>query len=441
MVAVVFLGPTLARQDAAEHLDCIYLPPARQGDIYRAVRDRRPTAIGLIDGMFLDVPSVWHRELLWALTEGVHLFGAASMGALRAVELEPFGMHGIGTVYDAYRCGRWRGFNEPFEDDDEVAVIHAPPETGGAALSVAMVDLRETLLAAETAAVIDTAHRCELAAAMKLLHFPERSFDRLAQIAFEVLDKTSAVVFSEWLAANRIFRKRLDAIELLKIMSSFLLSKPGQFVPKFQFEFALVWDAFVVAASKPDDSALRVLAELRLDPRAWRRVAQAALCRRETLWAIPKTRDEQSSRHELDRFRLERGLWLRSDLESWLSENDLSSAELGRLISEETQLTAAVDARKVPLASVMVDHLCLTGEYASLRRRVQAKMSALDGQVDASPSPLGADMQIALEWYFERHSLPIPNAIDDYAIAVGWSGDSEFRQAVWQEFVFRTRRS
>ena len=441
MAALVFLGPTLPWHDASKYLDCVYLPPARQGDVYRAARDRSPVAIGLIDGMFLDVPSVWHRELLWALTEGIHLFGAASMGALRAAELEPFGMRGVGTVYNAYRCGQWRGFDEPFEDDDEVAVIHAPPGAGCAPLSDAMVDLRETLLAAEALRLIDKTSRYKLAAAMKQLHFPDRSFNRLAKVGFEVLDRASAAIFSEWLASNRIFRKRLDAIELLKSMSSFLLKDPGRFVPPFRFESALVWEAFVAADNQPDDLSLRVLAELRLDPRAWRRATQAALCRRETLRVIPAAREKRLPQHELDRFRRERALWMRSDLDAWLIENDLSSVDFERLIREDTLLMAAADDRVGHLASVIVDHLRLTGDYANLLRRARDKMTTLDGQIHASRAPPGADMQIALEWYFEHHSLPLPRDIADYAIGAGWPGDAEFRRAVWEEYVFEKSRS
>ena len=38
------------------------------------------TVIGLIDGFFENVASVWHKEILFALSEGVQVFGAASMG-------------------------------------------------------------------------------------------------------------------------------------------------------------------------------------------------------------------------------------------------------------------------------------------------------------------------------------------------------------------------
>jgi hypothetical protein len=83
-----------------------------------------------------------------------------------------------------------------------------------------------------------------------------------------------------------------------------------------------------------------------------------------------------------------------------------------------------------------VDHLRLTGDYASLLRRAQAKRTMLDSRIDVKQSPTDLDMQIALEWYFERHSLPQPGAIAEYAIGAGWSGDVEFRQAVWEDYVF-----
>src|SRR3954453_22610245 len=118
MSAVVFLGPTLPRAQAASLLPGgRVLPPARQGDVFRAVRAHRPRCIGLVDGAFLDVPAVWHREILWAMERGVRVMGGASMGALRAAELHAFGMQGVGQVFAAYRDGALPGWDPPFEDD------------------------------------------------------------------------------------------------------------------------------------------------------------------------------------------------------------------------------------------------------------------------------------------------------------------------------------
>lgn len=80
MNVCVFLGPTLPAEEATQILDAVYLPPAAQGDVYLAVKDGAG-AIGIVDGYFQGAPSVWHKEILWAMSRGVHVFGSSSMGA------------------------------------------------------------------------------------------------------------------------------------------------------------------------------------------------------------------------------------------------------------------------------------------------------------------------------------------------------------------------
>jgi hypothetical protein len=108
-------------------------------------------------------PTLARDEILWALNQGIPVLGAASMGALRAAELHSFGMTGVGRIFEAYRDGHLEGWDDAFEDDDEVAVIHAPTEAGGFPLSDAMVDLRDTLARAEAAGIIGRATRDDLA--------------------------------------------------------------------------------------------------------------------------------------------------------------------------------------------------------------------------------------------------------------------------------------
>ena len=87
MTIYVFLGPTLpADQARAELPSAVFLPPVSQGDLYR-VALRGPRAIGIVDGYFHRVPAIWHKEVLWAMSRGIHIYGSASMGALRAAEL------------------------------------------------------------------------------------------------------------------------------------------------------------------------------------------------------------------------------------------------------------------------------------------------------------------------------------------------------------------
>ena len=444
MSVVVFLGPTLPGKEAGARLDAIYLPPARQGDVYRAVRAHAPNAIGLIDGTFLDVPAVWHRELLWALSQGVHVFGAASMGALRAAELAPFGMRGIGRVFDAYRAGRWPGFDAPFEDDDEVAVIHAPTEAGGAALSDAMVDLRETLLAARAADVIDTAGLHRLTDAMKRLYFPERSFRSLAAAADTLLDNAAATMFRKWLADNRVSRKRLDALEMLDAMAHFLQPGPGVFEPGFRFEGTLVWNNFVNAAELrevPEQPASRVLEELRLDPHAWMMASRAALGRFQALQTDFRSDNNMFVEREFDTFRRQRGHWRRANFDAWLCENELDVAGFDRLLRDEARLTAAVEDQAGMLRQATIDHLRLSGAFSVLAGRVAAKAALLADRPGASVLLSGPAVQQALEWYFERHAVAPPRNIAEYAAGAGWPSEAEFARSVWHDYLFENAQA
>ena len=94
---VVFAGPSLTKADLAGHPDLEMRPPVRQGDVWRATRNA-PRTIAIIDGFFEGVPAVWHKEILWALHEGIPVLGASSMGALRAAEMDAFGMIGVGRI-------------------------------------------------------------------------------------------------------------------------------------------------------------------------------------------------------------------------------------------------------------------------------------------------------------------------------------------------------
>src|SRR5438270_1838145 len=174
MRAVIFAGPTLpphARPISDSRID--WRPPVRQGDVYRAAMTR-PAIIGIVDGYFEAVPTVWHKEVLWAMAEGIHVFGAASTGALRAAELDAFGMRGIGRIYEAYRDGI-------IEDDDEVAVLHGPEELGYPPLTEAMINIRATLAEAVRSGVVDPDLAERLTDIAKALFYKERTYEAVLQ--------------------------------------------------------------------------------------------------------------------------------------------------------------------------------------------------------------------------------------------------------------------
>ena len=90
----MFVGPTLAADEVRARCPTrIVRPPAGGRRHPRArARARGSARIAIIDGYFERMAAVWHKEILLALERGIAVWGAASMGALRAAELAPFGM-------------------------------------------------------------------------------------------------------------------------------------------------------------------------------------------------------------------------------------------------------------------------------------------------------------------------------------------------------------
>jgi hypothetical protein len=208
----VFLGPTLDSRDARMILPGVYLPPAEQGSLVKLVLDRPVRGIVLIDGAFGRVPAVRHKEILWVLSRGIPVWGAASMGALRAAELAGFGMQGFGFVYRWFR-------RTPLLDDDEVAVAMGPSEMGSQPLSDALVNIRASLRRAERNSGLRRELRLLLERLATDTYFPQRTYSYLIEEARRLLGERHGNELddlSRWLAAHAIDRKRIDAVGLLR---------------------------------------------------------------------------------------------------------------------------------------------------------------------------------------------------------------------------------
>jgi len=237
MKPVIFVGPTLSCDPILASPKFEWLPPATEGDIYRAARRKYVRAIGLIDGQFESVPSVWHKELLWALSRGIRVFGAASIGALRAAELADFGMIGVGAIFRQYR-------NNALRDDDEVAVLHAPVELGYRPLTDSMVDIRATVARAERRGIVS--HRSALALIQvgKNLFYKDRTWNAIVDAARRTRvseDQLERLV--RWLPSNTVDLKRRDALALLRLMLRSPTTRRAHC--KFQFHHTVFWQELV----------------------------------------------------------------------------------------------------------------------------------------------------------------------------------------------------
>jgi hypothetical protein len=207
---LVFSGPTLSHTEAMEELEAIYLPPAVQGSIVAAVKRFDPRAILLIDGGFQSEPAIRHKEILWALSLGIPVIGAASMGALRAAELFPH-MQGAGLIYRWYR-------RYPFAPDDAVAVLYGPPEMNFAPLTQALVDLRMTFRAAQRQQLISSGLRTKLDSIAHGLNFRDRTLARIVSGALPHQPEAAVEKCRATLAAALIQQKKKDALAALLLL-------------------------------------------------------------------------------------------------------------------------------------------------------------------------------------------------------------------------------
>ena len=171
----IYLGPTLSVTTARASVDAEYLPPVKRGDL--ACLGPEIECIGIVDGEFYQNLAVSPKEILPLLERGVRVYGASSMGALRAAELESCGLIGVGSIFEAYRDG-------VLDADDEVAVAYDPATYR--ATSAPLVNIRFALQKAVDQGLLETSRVDEIIQAVKGIYFPDRSYRLVTQLCPEL---------------------------------------------------------------------------------------------------------------------------------------------------------------------------------------------------------------------------------------------------------------
>jgi hypothetical protein len=212
----LFIGPT--GLNCALHGPVDRYPPACLGSVFRAVESGY-RQIGIVDAYFGNVATIWHKEILFALSRRVVVWGAASTGALRAAELERFGMLGCGVVFRLFRRGI-------LEDDDEVCVIHAPRELQYEPLSFAMVNIRYTLRELRRRGTLCREEEKMLCDQLKSLHFSSRDEAHLYTVALSKFGNTRGKKIADDFMLYYFDVKARDAQRLVHIMTGFESGSP-----------------------------------------------------------------------------------------------------------------------------------------------------------------------------------------------------------------------
>jgi hypothetical protein len=210
VIISVFLGPSMPEDEARALLpDAVFHPPAQQGDLLACVNQGNATVIGLIDGTFHQNLSVWHNEVCYLLSRGITIYGASSMGALRAAETYPYGMVGVGEIFRWYRDGVISG-------DDEVALLHGDAASGFQPLSLPLVNIRASVRAAIAGGQLDAAAGAKLIEIAQSIYYPRRDLGVILERCREAGYSSPALMAAERaLSQLYVDLKKQDAGELL----------------------------------------------------------------------------------------------------------------------------------------------------------------------------------------------------------------------------------
>ena len=188
--------------DSSEDVEVIYKRPIQRGDLGQALKEH-PDIIGIIDGVFHQNSAVGHKEILNVMKNGIQVFGASSMGALRASELDTLGMTGIGYVYEQYASGE-------VDSDDDVAVM-LDSETLEA-LSEPLINMKYVFTNAVTENIITTEEKDELLDIAKKTFYPKRNYAQT--LAESSLDNETKGKLIDFIRTSADIKKE-DARKLL----------------------------------------------------------------------------------------------------------------------------------------------------------------------------------------------------------------------------------
>jgi hypothetical protein len=421
---VVFLGPSLALADAQRILpSAVFRPPVAQGDVYSLLGPDQPDAIGIIDGVFYQDLPVWHKEIIAALEQGVAVYGASSMGALRAAECAPFGMVGVGAIFGQYASGE-------LIDDDEVAVAHDGPEDGWRPRTEPMVNLRATMRRAVADGRLGAAAADRALKVAKRIWFADRTRAALLhELRAAGIPAGEVKLCAKALDEAYVDQKRLDTESLLRMLRD---RSPGQdraettLIPSHVFVAFKERDRKVThqdvtlrleeiarhaALHEPGFAELRdrVLDRLLVDELAW-------------VWGI-KVTDEQVA-EETRRLRARLGLPDDDSLRRWLAANDVDTDWLARHARRDALARRLRDwlqnrQGKQLLVTPILDELRRSGHYERA-----AKAAAAAARLRAVISPtLGWSGEPADEEDHERPEVRMRELLRDHIHATAWRPD------------------
>lgn len=191
-------------------------PPIKRCDLLKDI-DEHYDIVGIIDGEFYNALATTPAEVIDALRCGIKVYGSSSIGALRAVECQEYGMIGVGEIFKHIS-------NLDFFRDDFLAQGYSDASRQNEKIfkTTTYIDLYYILKSLKDAGIITVAEKEQIIEYFAGIYFPNRTESHLTSIILqkekdpqqkERLLKIVSQCFSEKLFFSQ---KQNDAIVLLR---------------------------------------------------------------------------------------------------------------------------------------------------------------------------------------------------------------------------------
>lgn len=443
MKIIVFSGPSLGEIPNINNDDIIWLPPAGQGDFLSAVHRLKPDVAVIIDTLIWPHTTVWHKEIIWALSKGVRVIGTAAVGALRAAELSFCGMKGWGQVYDQAAAGN-------LEDDAEVFCIWEKNDSGYKRLTEPLVNIRATLDTSKVKTILTMEERTVFFKTAQQIYYKNRTFNTIKEaMAADGMSVKSAESILSCVQEYYVDVQLNDAIETLKQISD------PQFLPKPLSPetmdipiddrgsiFRMLYDNDRIVERDGITMRLNEIGNFvtthhkNIEPlvyNAFNRdltlilADQVGLC-------VP---DDDIAAYSL-KFRRKSGLMDNESFGEWLTANDMNLEDFSRLMEEETlirQLHTSFLAGQMFQKNTrpLLDLMRLTHEYPPWRDKAFDRETTLEGHTEQLHKDfLSIDFSKLLREKQSKDPLPWNDEVQSAADTLG-IGAKELRLEITKD--------
>lgn len=213
MKVKIYAGISLLSVDVKKILPmAVVAPPCKRGDLLKDLKSGFHI-VGIIDGVFFQTESLAPSEVIDAMRSGVKIFGSSSMGALRAAELENYGMIGVGKVYEHIRS------NSVFEDDF-LGQVFSPQLPIPSAPSMVEIELSLKELCQKKQISLKQMNLIQTF--LSKLHFTERSLAFESNTFKKLCSSNGIAPLLVRKIVRRAVAKKTDGILMLKSIQSYI---------------------------------------------------------------------------------------------------------------------------------------------------------------------------------------------------------------------------